>query len=37
MRTFIGQFLKDYKMAPMQIRNGGNYAHAQVSNAFKFC
>ena len=34
---FIGQFLKGNKIAPIKIHNGGNYAHAQDSNAYNFC
>ena len=30
---FIGQFLKGNSMGPIKIHNGGNYAHAQNSNA----
>ena len=29
----IGQFLKGNKIAPLKIKNGGNYAHAQLLNA----
>ena len=34
---FIGQFLKGNIMEPIKIHNGGNYAHAQDSNAYNFC
>ena len=37
IRTFIIQFLKLNSMVPIKIRNGGNYAHAQDSNAYNFC
>ena len=33
----IAQFLKDNKIAPIKIHNGGNEAHAQDSNAYNFC
>ena len=36
-RTFISQFLRDYKMGLLKIYNSGNYAHAQDSNAYNFC
>ena len=32
----IGQFLKGSSMGPIKIHNGGNYAHAQDSNAYNF-
>ena len=31
---FIGEFLEGNKMAPLQIQNGGYFAHAQVLNAY---
>ena len=37
IRKFIGQFLKGNNMGPIKIHNGGNYAHAQDSNAYNFC
>ena len=37
IRTFIGQFLKGNSMGPIKNLNGGNYAHAQDSNAYNFC
>ena len=37
IRTFIGQFLKRNRMGLIKIQNGGNYAHAQDSNAYNFC
>ena len=33
----MGQFLKGYKIAPQKIQNGGNYANAQLLNAYNFC
>ena len=36
-RTFNRQFLKGNNMGPIKIHNGGNYAHAQYSNAYNFC
>ena len=36
-KTFIGQYLKGNSMRQIIIHNGGNYAHAQNSNAFNFC
>ena len=30
----MGQFLKGNNMGPIKIHNGGNYAHAQDSNAY---
>ena len=33
----MGQFLKGNKIAPQKIKNGGNYAHAQLLNAHNFC
>ena len=37
IRTLIGQFLKGNSMEPIKIHKGGNYAHAQYSNAYNFC
>ena len=37
LSTFIGQFLKANRMGPIKIHNGGNYEHAQDSNAYRFC
>ena len=36
IRTFIEQFLKDNGMGSKIIHNGGNYAHAQYSDAYNF-
>ena len=33
----FGQFLTGNKIAPIKIHNGGNYAHAQILNAYDFC
>ena len=33
----MGQYLKGNSMAQIEIHNGGYYAHAQISNAYKFC
>ena len=33
----MGQFLKGNSMGQIKIHNGGNYAHAQDSNAYNFC
>ena len=32
----MGQFLKGNNMGPIKIHNGGNYAHAQLLNAYNF-
>ena len=31
---FLGQFLQGNSMGPIKIHNGGNYAHAQDSDAY---
>ena len=31
----MGEFLKGNRMGPIKIHNGGNYAHAQLLNAYK--
>ena len=29
--------MKGNSMGPIKVHNGGNYAHAQDSNAYNFC
>ena len=37
VRVKIQPNLKGNSMGPIKIHNGGNYAHAQDSNAYNFC
>ena len=36
IRTLFAQFLKGNRKGSMKIHNGGNYAHAQDSDAYDF-